>query len=49
MRLDYVEIPIGSTQKVGSSVKGGREPAEYDSSPMLRKVKQLLRVETEKI
>ena len=27
--------PIGSTQNVGSSVKGGRLPAEYDSSPML--------------
>ena len=27
--------PIGSTQNVGSSVKGGRWPAEYDSSPML--------------
>lgn len=27
--------PIGSTQNVGSSVKGGRWPTEYDSSPML--------------
>lgn len=27
--------PIGSTQNVGSSVKGERWPAEYDSSPML--------------
>lgn len=28
--------PMGSTQNVGSSVNGGREPAEYDSSPMLQ-------------
>ena len=27
--------PIGSTQNVGSSVKGGRWPEENDSSPML--------------
>jgi hypothetical protein len=28
-------LPIGSTQKVGESVSGGRVPEEYDSSPML--------------
>ena len=28
-------VPIGSTQNVGSSVKGQQSPAEYDSSPML--------------
>lgn len=29
------DIPIGSTQNVGASVRAGRVPAEYDSSPML--------------
>src|SRR5258708_218038 len=28
-------IPIGSTQNVGASVKGGRVPSVYDSSPIL--------------
>ena len=27
--------PMGSTQNVGVSVRGGRIPEEYDSSPML--------------
>lgn len=31
----YEDVPMGSTQKVGPSVKGSREPAAYDSSPML--------------
>ena len=31
-----LNVPMGSTQKVGVSVKGGRVPEEYDSSPMLR-------------
>ena len=31
-----LSVPMGSTQKVGESVKGGRVPEEYDSSPMLR-------------
>ena len=30
-----IKIPIGSTQKVGASVKDGRVPSVYDSSPML--------------
>jgi hypothetical protein len=29
------DVPIGSTQNVGVSVRGGRVPDEYDSSPML--------------
>ena len=29
--------PIGSTQKVGQSVRDGRFPEEYDSSPILCK------------
>ncbi|SRR5258706_115914 len=30
-----IKIPIGSTQKVGASVKDRRVPSVYDSSPML--------------
>jgi hypothetical protein len=30
-----IHVPIGSTQNVGASVKGGRVPSTYDSSPML--------------
>lgn len=28
-------VPMGSTKKVGESVRGGRDPEEYDSSPTL--------------
>lgn len=30
-----MKIPIGSTQKMGASVKGRRVPSVYDSSPIL--------------
>jgi hypothetical protein len=29
------DVPMGSTKKVGASVRGGRVPEEYDSSPTL--------------
>ncbi len=34
-KSEVADIPIGSTQNVGASVRAGRVPAEYDSSPML--------------
>ena len=30
-----LNVPMGSTKKVGESVRGGRVPEEYDSSPTL--------------
>jgi hypothetical protein len=30
-----MNVPMGSTRKVGESVRGGRVPEEYDSSPTL--------------
>ena len=30
-----LNVPMGSTKKVGASVRGGRVPDEYDSSPTL--------------
>ena len=38
--LTDVDLPIGSTQKVGSSVSEERVPEAKDSSPMLQKLKK---------
>jgi hypothetical protein len=35
LKDEDMNVPIGSTQNVGASVRGGRVPEEYDSSPML--------------
>lgn len=37
MKESRWDVPMGSTQKVGSSVRLVRAPAAYDSSPMLHK------------